>query len=395
MADRECRAETKEVEGPAYVIDTLGERDIFCPTNSGEKLRFLDDSTVKKGDPEPVNARRLAQVVEGARRFEWQYRAAMAFRERRHQQGWWVTLTYSETELPATWETARRDIALWTKRLRKFIRKHTKETMQYLIVEEEGELRGRKHFHALVWLPVDLELQFRTDKKLWVDTPLLKWHHGFMDVKKLDVSRQQGLAIYVAKYAKKHNGRTKCNYSFGLNPATMLLSLASFRMLFLMAPRMAQNLLRRLSLTPNYLSLRTMTSLLSSETLPTTFQDRSALQKIRATGTRISSVKQLRKIISEGSDALTGSPDLASKVSTALCFALVKDCVKQLRSDSFRSLQPDAEVYFPGARLFGTPRPVSDAARLEPDRRTAIFFVRSKHPRCATRRARNNSVRMG
>ena len=48
----------------------------------GTKLRFLDQVVVKEGDPTPLKqAKRFYEKIADARRFEWQYRTAMAFRE--------------------------------------------------------------------------------------------------------------------------------------------------------------------------------------------------------------------------------------------------------------------------------------------------------------------------
>ena len=55
----------------------------------GTALRFLEPVRVQEGDPTPLSeARRFYQRIDDARKFEWQYRTSMAFRELPKHQPW-------------------------------------------------------------------------------------------------------------------------------------------------------------------------------------------------------------------------------------------------------------------------------------------------------------------
>ena len=180
---------------------------------------FLEKTLVVEGAPEPnPTAQKLYSIHTTAKGWEWQYRSALAFRECQNHDSAWITLTYAIE--PPTWEEARRDIHRWLKRAKAFHyrvlhpahnagEKYVPPT--YLIVEEEGQLNGRKHFHALWHSHQPMPI------KSW-DEPLIAWEHGFTKIKRVQSTpgKQQGLAVYIAKYCSKANGKTLCSSHYGL-----------------------------------------------------------------------------------------------------------------------------------------------------------------------------------
>lgn len=109
-----------------------------------------------------------------------------------------LTLTYSVE--PS--ELIKRDYQMFLKRLRKSIDRPIK----YFLCGEYGSLRGRPHFHCIVfgWKPLDM-VQVSKDG---TDTILYKsdfierlWGHGFISVG--DVNFKS--CLYTAKYMQKQN----------------------------------------------------------------------------------------------------------------------------------------------------------------------------------------------
>ena len=100
--------------------------------------------------------------------FEWQYRTELAFREFSDtHDAYWCTYTYANE--PATWVEARPDIEKHIKNIKaKFHRirnklqlNHTVNKLHYIVVEEEGQENGRKHFHAIWFIPKLIEMHHR------------------------------------------------------------------------------------------------------------------------------------------------------------------------------------------------------------------------------------------
>lgn len=102
-----------------------------------------------------------------------------------------LTLTYSDDNLPGTPEAAKRQFQLWLKRLRKFF---GDGTLRYVAALESGS-RGSKRFH---WHCILYGLRFNADNRHHI---FRKWGNGFIDWKPASGGRMS----YVLKYIIKGN----------------------------------------------------------------------------------------------------------------------------------------------------------------------------------------------
>lgn len=114
-----------------------------------------------------------------------------------HKQNCVLTLTYSNTSS----ELVKRDYQLFIKRLRKSIN----VPIKYFLSGEYGSLRGRPHFHLIIfgWCPDDLiPLKKSSLGTMLYTSPFVvdKWQHGFISVDP-DVTYQS--CFYSAKYMQK------------------------------------------------------------------------------------------------------------------------------------------------------------------------------------------------
>ncbi len=349
-------------------------------------MTFLENIPVLKGAPTPpplISA--FYKTITHAQRFEWQYRVAMAFKELPGHQCAWVTLTYAVE--PPTWEAARKNMKMWLRRVQDYKTRVLLPALEgageslddskihYIIVEEEGAENGRKHFHALVWLPAPLPI------KQWEDK-LIKWQHGFQKVKRVKPDDTVGLAIYVAKYATKAQGRIKCSYNFGLTTAIILLSTSSFRKLALVNIQIAQKLLRRVSLTPNYLTSRKMTYLISRLSSSTTSHKLQPRKNQRVTGLLTSGCQA----VSDPDGRARSAVLEAAACSKTVSYSLVKDAVGEIRYLVASKVLSPLQV--PGVAGFGRPRVLTVSSQLEPGKNTLIWFTKSAYPRSRRNRAR-------
>lgn len=377
-------------------------------------MTFLEKRAVLKGAPTTEkHVHEFYENIRTADRFSWQFRIAMTFAEFPRHQCAWITLTYRKE--PASWITARTHINQWLKSVKDYCRrvlvpeheqyvrerieaqplltdlppglqKNPAETIRYIIVEEQGSENGRKHFHALVWMPYKLPI------RQWED-PLIKWKHGFQKIKRQRADDDIKRSIYIAKYAMKSNGRIKCNVNFGLMTTTILMSISSFRLLVMVHPSLAQKLLRRLSLKPNYPTLKLMTSLTSSGRLSTILPSvppPSVLGQNR-TGARSGS-----KAAADGSVAAIKR--MGTEVYRPVPRTAVKEAVEDIRTFAAWSCSqegfPDLNKTLPGLALFGRPLPITLSARLEPHKNTAVWFAKSNYPRCARNRAKRTAIQV-
>jgi len=121
-----------------------------------------------------------------------------------HQNNIYITLTYSDQELPSNGSLLKKDFQDFMKALR---HQHTGQTIRYFMCGEYGEKNYRPHFHAIIF-----GLHF-TDKKLWQ----VKNGHNLYRSTKLETIWTKGFstigdatwqsAAYVARYImKKING---------------------------------------------------------------------------------------------------------------------------------------------------------------------------------------------
>ncbi len=360
---------------------------------------FLEHIPVQKGDPTnpPNHVSGFYKTITSAQRFEWQFRVAMAFKEIPDHLCYWITYTYAVE--PPTWEAARRDIKKQLQRLQNYKRRvlvpehrqHAEfcnerggdfpingdEKLHYLIVEEEGAEKGRKHFHALVWFPYKIPIDLFKDK-------LLKWPYGFQKVMPLRTKEKMGLAIYIAKYATKAQGRTKCSSNLGLTTTTTLLSISAYKRLTLMAPNLAQKLLRRLCLTANYPTSRKMTYLISRVSSSITSLPLPVLSNPRVTGTKNGSL-----LVSDGSTSVNYQADAAL---SEIRYSLVRDAVRAIRAVAAGPFLSGSAL--PGLLTCGRPNPLTLSTQLEKGKDTYLWFTKSNYPRCARNRARLANVQV-
>lgn len=110
-----------------------------------------------------------------------------------------VTLTYSDANLPEDRSLRKRDWQLFVKRLRK-----ARGQVRYLACGEYGEERLRPHYHACLFgedFSDDRIVLEEEDDQVLSTSPVLEriWGHGFVTVAPLTFQS----AAYVAKYTTK------------------------------------------------------------------------------------------------------------------------------------------------------------------------------------------------
>jgi hypothetical protein len=96
-----------------------------------------------------------------------------------------VTLTYRHGELPSD-----RDVSGFLDRVGKWVGRRSLRPLRSIWRYEFGELRGRGHYHVLLWLPKGLTLP-KPDKRGW-------WAAG-----STRTERVRSAARYIASYASK------------------------------------------------------------------------------------------------------------------------------------------------------------------------------------------------
>lgn len=126
-----------------------------------------------------------------------------------HELNCFVTLTYSDRNLPEGGTLRPTDLVLFMKRLRKFIEP---VRISFFACGEYGDIGGRPHYHALLF-----GMDF-LDKTLWKDSsagkmflsPTLErlWGHGFTSVGPVTAAT----AAYVARYVTKKVGKDESAY---------------------------------------------------------------------------------------------------------------------------------------------------------------------------------------
>lgn len=115
-----------------------------------------------------------------------------------HRESCFLTLTYSEANLPPHGSLRYRDVQLFLKRLRKLVSPHK---IRYYLCGEYGEEGGRPHYHLLVfgWKPHD-QVAWRKSLSdvVCFESPTLRslWKHGISTVGEVTMES----AGYVARY---------------------------------------------------------------------------------------------------------------------------------------------------------------------------------------------------
>lgn len=126
-----------------------------------------------------------------------------------HEHVSWVTLTYDDFHLPRDGSVNERDVHLWLKQFRKEIERKGLPKIRYYYVAEYGELRGRPHYHVILY---GYQTCIRGDLGTWNDAAGEKpdccdscklihktWKRGRIDQRALP----KGAAWYAACYASK------------------------------------------------------------------------------------------------------------------------------------------------------------------------------------------------
>lgn len=116
-----------------------------------------------------------------------------------YKQNCFVTLTYSEANLPPGGSLRYRDFQLFMKRLRK----RTGVRVRFFVCGEYGEQLSRPHYHACLFgydFPDKRPVSYLSAKKSW-RSPLLEslWPFGFCHLGDLNVRS----AAYAARYVLK------------------------------------------------------------------------------------------------------------------------------------------------------------------------------------------------
>lgn len=125
-----------------------------------------------------------------------------------HKDNCMVTLTYNNENCPSN-GVLKRDVQLFMKRLRKALHP---QRVRYFACGEYGSLRGRPHYHIILFGFKPLDLKFlKVDKKgttLYTSEFISSlWQKGFISVGDVNLDS----AKYCAKYMQK--------YIYGLSPS--------------------------------------------------------------------------------------------------------------------------------------------------------------------------------
>lgn len=147
------------------------------------------------------------------------FAARAALESRYHEHSAFVTLTYSDDELPIDSNVGfptlcLKDFQDFMKRLRKSYFKQTGKRIRVLYCGEYGEKSGRPHFHAIIfgYFPLDAKLYYYTDGRrkwsqpfkgaypVYLSESLSRvWKHGHVFIGEVNYSSCK----YVANYQLK------------------------------------------------------------------------------------------------------------------------------------------------------------------------------------------------
>ena len=142
------------------------------------------------------------------RRAEWTCRLLLEMKT--HLMTYYVTLTYSDLDMPYHGDLEKQDVQLFLKRLRK----NTGIKLRYFLCGEYGDKKGRPHYHCLIYADREFSIKLgktKTRKDVVKDSDFHKaWYsHSFVDVVPLvDAKSKRHVAGYVAGYVLKKLGDT-------------------------------------------------------------------------------------------------------------------------------------------------------------------------------------------
>lgn len=126
-----------------------------------------------------------------------------------HEENWFITLTYSNENLPADGSLSKRDLQLFFKRLRKRLGR-----FRYFAVGEYGTRTKRAHYHAIIF---GLSSRYFTDESLSEI-----WGKGFTTLSEFTSGRAEYAANYTTK--KIANWNSEANLDYHTTPEFAVMS---------------------------------------------------------------------------------------------------------------------------------------------------------------------------
>lgn len=137
------------------------------------------------------------RCVECLDKYSKQWALRCVLESQQYNQNCFLTLTYAD----APKSVSKRDFQLFMKRLRKHLEPLK---IRYFGCGEYGDLRGRPHYHIIIfgWEPADMYF-FKTSKKgkkIYRSSFLEKiWDKGFSAIEELNFNSAKYTAIYMQK----------------------------------------------------------------------------------------------------------------------------------------------------------------------------------------------------
>ena len=77
--------------------------------------------------------------------------ARMLLESQAHSDSVFITLTYSDENLPDRGSLVKRDLQLFLKRLRRRLDRLNRDKIRYFACGEYGDNTNRPHYHAIIW----------------------------------------------------------------------------------------------------------------------------------------------------------------------------------------------------------------------------------------------------
>lgn len=132
----------------------------------------------------------------------WAVRCLLESKE--HEDNQFITLTYDDAHLPKDHSVHKRDVQLFLKRLRKYIKYHLNiDNIKYYACGEYGDKSERPHYHLILFglpLPDKRFLSCVRGNKLYVSDIIAKcWPYGIHSVGEVNYET----AAYTARYVMK------------------------------------------------------------------------------------------------------------------------------------------------------------------------------------------------
>lgn len=145
------------------------------------------------------------KCIECAKRYSDEWSLRIMDEAKQYKQNCFLTLTYNNENLPQNGCVSRREVQLFIKSLRQAV---LPVKIRFFACGEYGSLRGRPHYHIIIfgWSPSDL-IFLKRDKSgvsLFRSSLVERvWKKGFSSVGELTYDT----ALYCAKYMQKLNFR--------------------------------------------------------------------------------------------------------------------------------------------------------------------------------------------